>query len=119
MIHYNKKLRQPSCNLRSQQTKAERLLWLQLRRKQIHNCQFNRQKPLAGYIVDFYSATAKLVIELDGAHHFEVDQLAYDTERTAILEALDLKVIRFTNQQVFNEPDKTVQVISNVVLSRL
>lgn len=119
MIHYNKKLRQPACNLRNQQTKAERLLWSQLRRRQIHDCQFNRQKPLNGYIVDFYCAAANLVIELDGAYHFEADQLAYDAERTAILEALDLQVIRFTNQQVLNELDRTVQIIKAVVASRL
>ena len=116
MLKYNKNLRQAACHLRNRQTEAERLLWSQLRRKQIHGLQFYRQKPLSGFIVDFYCPAANLVIELDGGHHCEENQRAYDTERTYALESLGLKVIRFTNQQIMENLNQSVVVICGEVL---
>ena len=80
-------------------TKSEVILWNRLRRKQINNLQFNRQKPLGKYIVDFYCATKKLVIEIDGGQHYENGEIIKeDQERDSFLkEILKLRVIRFTN----------------------
>lgn len=80
-------------------TEAEIILWNRIRRKQINNLQFNRQKPLGNYIVDFYCPTKKLVIEIDGGQHYEDGEIIKeDKEREKFLkEVLGLKVIRFTN----------------------
>lgn len=80
-------------------TEAEVILWNRLRRKQINNLQFNRQKPLGKYIVDFYCPAKKLVIEIDGGQHYENGRnIIEDQERDKFLkEILKLKVIRFTN----------------------
>jgi len=95
MLPYSRVTKPLARELRKNQTGAEELLWYRIRRKQILGVQFNRQRPIAGYIVDFYGVEAKLVIELDGSQHFEPDALAYDLERTKVLESLGLKVIRF------------------------
>ncbi|MFI3180403.1 MAG: endonuclease domain-containing protein, partial [Methylococcales bacterium] len=87
--------------LRKNQTGAEELLWFRIRRKQILGVQFNRQKPIASYIVDFYSLDAKLVIELDGVQHHEPDAFVYDFERTKVLESLGLKPTFRTYQKQF------------------
>ncbi len=94
-------------------------MWSQIRRKQILGVQFNRQRPIAGYIVDFYGVEAKLVIELDGSQHYEPDALTYDVERTKVLESLGLKVIRFDNSQVFSELNGVVSVILKEVEMRV
>lgn len=80
-------------------TEAETILWSRIRRKQINNLQFNRQKPLGNYIVDFYCPTKKLIIEIDGGQHYEGGEIIKeDKERERFLkEVLKLKVIRFTN----------------------
>lgn len=69
MKEYKKSLKKFSRELRNNLTDAEQLLWFRLRRKQILNLQFYRQKPIAGYIVDFYCAAVNLVIEL--VHNME------------------------------------------------
>ena len=65
--------------------------------------RFQRQKPIGRYIVDFYCAKAKLVIELDGSGHFEEAQEAYDRQRTAYPERMGLKELRYTNLQIARE----------------
>ena len=69
--------------LRNNMTKEERRLWYDFFKT--YPVKFSRQKVLGRYIADFYSAQAKLVIELDGSQHFEEEGLAKDAERTAYL----------------------------------
>ncbi len=71
MLYYQPKNKKIARSLRSNQTDAEQLLWSRIRRKQIKNIQFCRQKPIENFIVDFYAPAAKLVIEIDGSQHFE------------------------------------------------
>ena len=85
--------------MRHPQTPAEATLWRTLRDRNL-NYKFRRQHPIDKFIVDFYCAQAKLCIELDGDTHFEPSQQEYDLARTAYLEALGYKVIRFSNQDV-------------------
>jgi very-short-patch-repair endonuclease len=66
--------------------------------RQFAEYKFLRQKPLGGYIVDFYCSKLRLVIEIDGESHAET--VEYDVERTKILEALGLTVVRYTNDEV-------------------
>ena len=103
MEAYNRTLKQLSRQLRRNMTDAEQRLWQHLRRKQIHNVQFNRQKPILDYIVDFYCAKAKLVIELDGSQHYEVEHQERDRIRDQKLAELGLLTLRFNNQQVLTE----------------
>lgn len=78
----------------------EKILWQYLRRNQILGFQFYRQKVIVGYIVDFYCASAKLVIELDGRQHLQADAMNYDAERTRVLKSLGLTVMRFDNLRI-------------------
>lgn len=73
MQPYEKYLKENSQKLRVDQTDAERKLWQRINRDQLLGFRFNRQKPLLSYIVDFYCAKAKLIIELDGSQHYEPD----------------------------------------------
>lgn len=84
--------------LRQNMTKYERLLWYRC----LRTCpvRFQRQKPIGRYIVDFYCAKARLVIELDGSGHYEESQELYDRKRTAYLQRMGLKEIRYTNLQI-------------------
>lgn len=79
-------------------TPAELKLWLEFLR--YANPRVRRQQPHGPYILDFYCATLKLVIEVDGAQHFTEHGLGYDAERTATLEGAGLRVVRFTNAEV-------------------
>ena len=73
-----------------------------LRRRQLAGFKFLRQKPIDGYIVDFYCAALGLVIEIDGDSH--LDKAEYDAERTHILNAYGLHVMRYTNEDVLSNP---------------
>jgi len=116
---YNKKLKPFSQILRSNMTDAEQHLWQRVRNKQIADVQFYRQKPLLTFIADFYCPKAKLVIELDGAQHFEAEQQLKDVERDKKLAAIGIKVIRFDDRQVLVETEAVLEVIHSEVVSRL
>ena len=86
--------------LRKNATLGEVLLWKELRTKKMKGYQFNRQKPLGNYIVDFYCKPLKLVIEIDGrSHHFE-EVMVKDVKRQAVLEEMGLHLLRFTEMDV-------------------
>ena len=95
---YNKQLVPLAKQLRKEMTKEERHLWYDFLR--IYPVRFSRQKVLGNYIADFYSAEAKLVIELDGSQHYEEGNVEKDTDRTVFLEAYGLTVIRIPNNEV-------------------
>lgn len=119
MEPYRHSLKKPARNLRSNLTDAEQLLWQRLRRKQIHGVQFNRQKPILNFIVDFYCAKAKLVVELDGSQHFEPEHQQKDAARDKALATQGLRVLRFDNRQVLTETASVLAVIDRVVSERL
>ena len=86
-------------NLRKNMTKEERHLWYDFLKG--HSARFQRQKVLGKYIVDFYSASAKIVIELDGSQHFDSKNIEKDNERTVFLQQYGLQVIRIPNNEIF------------------
>ncbi len=86
-------------SLRKQQTDAEAILWSHLRNRQMAGRKFRRQVPFLGYIADFASLEAKLIIEVDGGQHAE--RAEEDGKRTRELEAAGYFVIRFWNHEVF------------------
>ena len=84
--------------LRKEMTKYEKRLWYDFLRD--YPVRFQRQKAIGRYIVDFYCAKAKLIVELDGSGHAAEAQELYDSERTAYLERMGLHVLRFTNLDI-------------------
>ena len=95
---HNKQLVPFAKQLRKEMTKEERHLWYDF--LHTYPVRFLRQKVLGKYIADFYSAEAKMVIELDGSQHYEDDNLEKDAERTAFLEGYGLTIIRIPNNEV-------------------
>ena len=95
MKHENTQLAQM---LRRNQTKEEAKLWYQFLRK--YPLQFRRQVPIDKFIVDFYCAKARLVVELDGSQHYDAEGIEKDLARTEILEKTGLQVLRFSNADV-------------------
>jgi very-short-patch-repair endonuclease len=95
--------------LRKQMTPAEKLLWQHLRYKQIGGARFRRQHPIGRFIVDFYCPEHRLIVEVDGDVH--VTQAGYDEARTALLEEQGYRVIRFTNQQVYQQMSAVLETI--------
>ena len=81
MLPYNAKLKERSRQLRKNMTDAEIILWSKIRMKQLNGFQFFRQKPVGGYIADFFCMKAKLVIEVDGGQHYAEDVANYDKSR--------------------------------------
>ena len=97
---HNKQLVPFAKQLRKEMTKEERKLWYDFLRS--YPVRFSRQKVLGKYIVDFYSAEAKLVIELDGSQHYEDGNIEKDADRTDFLKGYGLTVIRIPNNEVSN-----------------
>ncbi len=98
-LPYNKNLTLLARENRKNPTKAECKIWNEvLRLRQFADYKFLRQKPIDNYIVDFYCSELRLVIEIDGDSHAET--VEYDVERTRVLEALGLTVVRYTNDDV-------------------
>lgn len=100
--------------LRYRMTAAEELLWGYLKGKQL-GVKFRRQHPLGIYIADFYCHQYKLVIELDGSIHKVATIAINDLERQANLERDDIKVLRFTNDQIFNNLNKVLEDINTQI----
>ena len=95
---HNKQLVPLAKQLRKEMTKEERHLWYDFLRS--YPVRFSRQKVLGKYIADFYSAEARLVIELDGSQHFEKLNIEKDAERTSFLEGYGLTIVRIPNNEV-------------------
>jgi len=95
--------------LRQSMTPAERKLWFHLCNGQL-GAHFRRQHPIGQFIVDFYCAQVKLIIEIDGATH--AAQAEYDAERTRWLQAhKGCRVLRFTNHEVLNQLETVLDEI--------
>lgn len=112
---HNKKLVSNARTLRKNMTKEEKHLWYDFLRT--HETKFLRQKPLGKYIADFYCASARLVIELDGSQHYEKINIEKDSERTAYLEQFGLTVMRIPNCEINNNFNGVCEYIDNYIKS--
>ena len=92
-------------------TDAENMLWLKLRRKQLKGHQFYRQKIIGKHIVDFYCPKANLVIELDGGQHYSETGQAKDRTRDDVLREMEIKVLRFSDRDVFENIGEVMEEI--------
>ena len=102
VIHFARKLR-------TNQTKAERLLWSRLRRRQLDGFKFRRQHPLGIYVCDFVCLEAALIVELDGSQH--LDQAPHDLHRDAALRAQGFRILRFWNGDVMSQTGSVPETI--------
>ncbi len=101
-IHTLKHLKTFRKELRERMTAAEAFLWSKLKSRQFEGKRFTRQHSIENFIVDFYCASEKLIIELDGQVHFNPEAQEYDQARTQRLNELGFTVIRFENKMVFD-----------------
>ena len=103
--------------LRREMTPHERKLWyLFLRRYPV---KIYKQRIIGRFIVDFYCASARLVIELDGSQHYTEQGKCYDKERTAMIEAYGVQVLRFSNREVDSNLAGVCQTIAQTIHTRL
>ena len=113
----NKQLEPFAKKLRRDMTRQERRLWYDF--LSAYRVKFVRQKVWFRYILDFYCAKAKLVVELDGSQHYDEENVRKDAERTAFLETCGLRVIRFPNNDVDDNFEGVCTEIDSAVKSRL
>ena len=107
--------------LRKNMTPAEKILWAHIRKKQL-KLRFRRQHPIDKYVVDFIALYVGLVIEVDGGHHYEIEQMKKDNKRTKYLENLGLTVIRYNNHEINTNLQGVIhhlhEVIRNLSLTK-
>ena len=101
--------------LRRDAPAAERIIWRRLRNRQLGGWKFTRQEPIGPYFVDFVCREKRLVVEVDGATHSTAEELASDSRRTAVLDTEGYRVIRFTNQQVYENVEAALEEILRVL----
>lgn len=107
--------------LRKNSTRAEQIMWENLCNRKFLNKKFYRQYPIffdllgkvTFYITDFYCYEEKLIIEIDGGYHLQ--QKEYDTLRTQVINLLNIRVIRFTNDQVINNLNNVLEELSKII----
>jgi very-short-patch-repair endonuclease len=109
------KLRSRARTLRRDLTQAERILWSALRAHRLNGASFRRQTPVGPFVADFLCHAAKLIVELDGDNHFDVDQEKRDARRTAFLKSRGFTVIRFTNLDVMKNRVGVLETIVNTL----
>jgi very-short-patch-repair endonuclease len=118
-LPYNNKIKPYARKLRNNLTEPECILWNQIRKKQILDVQFYRQKIIGDYIVDFFAPTVRLVIELDGSQHYEQEAIEKDLSRDTYLNTLGLTVLRFDNDQVKESLNSVLEAIYDYVEANL
>ncbi|MCA0395433.1 MAG: endonuclease domain-containing protein [Proteobacteria bacterium] len=102
--------------LRNHPTDAERRLWQHLRGRQLDGCKFRRQHPFGDYILDFVCLERKAVVEVDGSQHS--DRIAHDAERTRFLHDRGFVILRFWNNEVFENIEGVLEVIMAMLVTR-
>ncbi len=100
-------------DLRVRMTEAERLLWSALRRDQVGGLRFRRQHAIGPFVLDFYCPAIRLGIELDGPIHDQQREL--DDARTEGLGTLQIRILRFRNEQVISDLPAVIKEIEYAV----
>jgi very-short-patch-repair endonuclease len=110
-LPYNPKLKERAKELRKSGNYAEVLFWNQVKNKQFKGFDFDRQKIIGNYIVDFYCSNCQVVIEIDGSSHDNKE--SYDAERDTYLESLGLKVIHIPVLDVLHNLDALIMSLES------
>lgn len=116
-VKKNNKMLPRARELRRDMTPQERKLWYLFLRK--YPVKMYKQRIIDSFIADFYCASAKLVIELDGSQHYTEQGLAYDAERNAILSKYGLQILRFSNEEVNTQFDAVCSLIDAAIQKQL
>lgn len=112
-LRYLEKLRWAAKINRNKMTKSESKIWYEFLKNRPMNYKFTRQKPLDRFILDFYCSELLLVIEIDGGYHLKKQE--QDLNRDKFLNCLNIKTIRFKNEEILNELDKVKsEIIKNI-----
>jgi very-short-patch-repair endonuclease len=90
-------------------TKAEAILWGELKNRKILGFKFRRQFGIGAYVVDFYCTELKLAIEVDGATHQTDEELEYDRMREEEIRQLDIQFIRFSNTEIYEALEHVIE----------
>ena len=99
-------------------TRAEEILWARLKSRQVLGYKFRRQYSVGAFVLDFYSPQLKLAIEVDGESHNSEAAREYDAERAKYLGRFDIRVIRFSNDDVYAFPDAVLERITRTIQGR-
>jgi very-short-patch-repair endonuclease len=111
------KLKPLAREMRHVTTHAEERLWQRLRNRRVQDAKFRRQHAIDRFIVDFYCADVRLIIEVDGVlHQYTPDE---DALRQEFLESIGLIVVRFTNDEVLNSLNTVVERIGEILVERM
>ena len=112
----NNKMLPVARRLRREMTLSEQHLWFRFLRS--YPVKIYKQRIIESFVVDFYCAEARLVIELDGSQHYTEQGKAYDEERSSIMEGYGVEVLRFTNLEVDREFDAVCERIDARIKQR-
>lgn len=99
-------------------TGPETILWSRLKQGRSQGYRFRRQHPIGPYVADFASLRARLVIEIDGATHGSDEERAHDARRDSFLAKRGWRVMRFSNEDVYKNPDGVLEAIYAAVSSK-
>ena len=110
-VHNRETLRENRKELRKALTPSETVLWRELKGQRFKGKKFRRQHSIDCYIADFYCASEKLIIELDGGYHNTTEQKAQDKERDETLSAMGFKILRLENKLIFTDMDGVLSEI--------
>lgn len=116
ILPYNPELKSLAKELRSNMTLSEVLLWNEIRNKQILGYDFDRQRPIDNFIVDFYCKELMLAIEIDGDTH--IYRYDYDDERQRCLENLGVHFLRFDDLEVKKNMNNVLRVIEDWIIKK-
>jgi very-short-patch-repair endonuclease len=111
------KLRVRSRALRRDLTDAERIIWYGVRAHRLNGASFRRQTPIGPFIVDFVCHDARLIVEIDGAQHFEAEHEMSDARRDAYLRRRGYRVLRLNNHDVMTNRTGVLERIAEAVLA--
>lgn len=115
IIPYNPKLKELARDLRNNSTKAEIILWLKLKSKQMYGYDFHRQKPIDNYILDFFCQELMLGIEVDGYSHGIVEVYDKDIVKEEKMNYLGIGILRFTDDQILRDMDNVLRAIESYI----
>ena len=115
-LPYNPKLKDRARELRQAGNLSEVIFWTEVKNNQFHDIDFDRQRVIGNYIVDFYCKQLGLVIEIDGeSHNYKIE---YDETREAFLKALGLIIIHFNDIDIKNDMDGVLMYLEKFIIDK-
>ena len=112
-VHNKRSLLDIRRALRASSTPAEEILWEEIRNRKLNGLKFKRQHSIGNYIVDFYCASKRLIVELDGEVHNTENQIEKDKHRDQNLTEMNFKILRISNSQVLND----IETVKSLLLA--